>query len=202
MIKLKKNFLHSCIFVNNTPILRKAGNAYIKAAEFADAQNLEFEKIIGRYQDAANCFLRIKDNSAFTIYMNALDVYLKKGYIDQAIERCVRWGYKCEKELGDPEKAEEFYKKAEELRGQQNQSHTCVITDFEAIKYKDNLEKAWEVYEKFDEKVEESPSVTKTRTSVCRNCIDAYEKLTKHVLDLCQEEVDKHLEETKDSDMK
>ncbi|KII72675.1 hypothetical protein RF11_15184 [Thelohanellus kitauei] len=126
----------------------EAGKAFVKAAEFANSKKMHFITVIARYEKAAECFLRAKDSQAFTNYVKAIDLYFKNGKIEKAIECCFRWGNNCAQELGDSNKAEELYKKGEEMRGEHKSSHSCVITNFEEKDYGQDCDKALDTKEK------------------------------------------------------
>ncbi|KII74937.1 hypothetical protein RF11_11340 [Thelohanellus kitauei] len=57
--------------------IEEAGNAFIKAAELAHSNRLESIKVVGRYEDAAKCFLQISDDRALACYMIAADILVK-----------------------------------------------------------------------------------------------------------------------------
>ncbi|KII69816.1 hypothetical protein RF11_05920 [Thelohanellus kitauei] len=109
----------------------EAGNAYFVAAKLADSYTDEFEEAFKRYNQAAKCFSKIKSNHIIVCYIYAVNVYLKNGEINRAIQFCVLYGYKCNIDLGDTSKSDVFYNKADELRYSHQLSHTCVMTKWE-----------------------------------------------------------------------
>ncbi|KII72747.1 hypothetical protein RF11_15225 [Thelohanellus kitauei] len=129
----------------------EAGSAFIKAAELAHSSSLEYKKVVGRYEDAADCFLQITDDRALTCYMIAADIFVKNEMIEQGIECFVRWGYESGQKLGDMNRAERFFQNADDLRSEHKLSHTCVITEFEKSDLGSDdvqaLEKAEEILE-------------------------------------------------------
>ncbi|KII65392.1 hypothetical protein RF11_03494 [Thelohanellus kitauei] len=101
-----------------------------EAADLASSCRFQYIYVVSRYEDAATCFLKLKDNRALTCIRKATDVYVENRHIEQGIEFIIRWGYKCGQKLGDTNKADELYQKADELRSEYKLPHTCVITEF------------------------------------------------------------------------
>ncbi|KII66366.1 hypothetical protein RF11_13600 [Thelohanellus kitauei] len=143
-----QSLLKTAIAHKDAQRYEKAGEVFAKAAKLLYSHQMDYTKVIKRYNDAAECFLRIKDGRAFNCYLSAIDIDVNKGVIEKAIENCFISGYKCDLELGDKYKAEELYKKGEELRHEHKLSHSCVITRFDKSKHGKDLNKALDIYEK------------------------------------------------------
>ncbi|KII67795.1 hypothetical protein RF11_04440 [Thelohanellus kitauei] len=109
----------------------KAGDAFVKAAELMHSHRYRNSTVIAAYEDAATCYLQIKDCRALACYLSAVDIFVKTEKIEEGIENCFIWGYKCGQELVDKNKGEELYKKGEDLRHEHGLPHSCVITHFD-----------------------------------------------------------------------
>ncbi|KII64168.1 hypothetical protein RF11_03223 [Thelohanellus kitauei] len=90
-----------------------------------------------RYEKAAHLFLSIRSKRTYTCYQKMIDLYVKKGEINKAIQHWFVYGYKIQTKFRDMEKSAEFYDKGDELRQQHDLPHTCVITTYEPKKYMD-----------------------------------------------------------------
>ncbi|KII73563.1 hypothetical protein RF11_14537 [Thelohanellus kitauei] len=119
----------------------EAANAYIKAAELAHSSLWDYSNVVPRYEEAAQCFLQIKDIRAITCSLDAVNVYVENGDIERGIEFSMKWGYKCLQELGSSAKPDVLYQKADQLRYKNVLNHSCVITQFDESKYGRNLNK-------------------------------------------------------------
>ncbi|KII72392.1 hypothetical protein RF11_10190 [Thelohanellus kitauei] len=108
---------------------------YREVAKFAEINDLEFEKIIVAYEESCQMLLIIDENQAYECIQNEIDLYIKHGNIDKAIQRCVEYGYPIVKETENTQKAAEFMDQGEALRDEHKISHSCVIREFEEIKY-------------------------------------------------------------------
>ncbi|KII72541.1 hypothetical protein RF11_04356 [Thelohanellus kitauei] len=130
----------------------EAANAFLKAAELAYSCCIEYTDVVSSYKEATKCFIRLKDDRAFTTIMKAAGVYVETRYVERGIEFILENGYKCCQEFGDMNKADELYQKADELRSQYKLSHTCVITEFVESEFgghiDEALKKAYHIYNK------------------------------------------------------
>ncbi|KII70867.1 hypothetical protein RF11_14597 [Thelohanellus kitauei] len=109
---------------------------------------MPYFKAVARYQQAAKCFLRLKDSRAIICFQKSIDAFLKDYRYKQAIERLFVYGYLCQREFTDGDNGKEFYKKAEELSLKYKKTHSCVITQFEESEYEGNYEKALDDHQK------------------------------------------------------
>ncbi|KII61039.1 hypothetical protein RF11_01756 [Thelohanellus kitauei] len=128
-------------------------NAFIEAAEYAATQKMPYFKAVARYQQAAKCFLRLKDSRAIICFQKSIDAFLKDYRYKQAIERLFVYGYLCQREFPDGVNGKEFYKKAEELSLKYKKTHSCVITKFDESEYDGNYEKALDDHQKAESSV-------------------------------------------------
>ncbi|KII75036.1 hypothetical protein RF11_01020 [Thelohanellus kitauei] len=160
-----------------------AANAFIEAAEYAATQKMPYFKAVARYQQAAKCFLRLKDSRAIICFQKSIDAFLKDYRYKQAIERLFVYGYLCQREFPDGVNGKEFYKKAEELSLKYKKTHSCVITKFDESEYDGNYEKALDDHQKFFVIIREHKVVKYTQKSFCRNCVEAFHKLSDHIFD-------------------
>ncbi|KII68934.1 hypothetical protein RF11_13250 [Thelohanellus kitauei] len=128
----------------------EAGKAYIRVAEFAFSNKIDFWIVINRLDEAAECFLMINNCLAFHCSMRAANIYLKNGCTEKGIEHCVRWGYKFASKFGNHRAAEAFYNKADKIRHEHKLSHNCVITQFKKSDYGDDVNELHDDIEKSD----------------------------------------------------
>ncbi|KII70862.1 hypothetical protein RF11_14591 [Thelohanellus kitauei] len=119
-------------------------NAYCEAAEYAVTHKMPYYKGVARYQQAAKCFLILKDIRAIHCFQKSIDAFLK--------DRLFVYGYLCQREFPDGVNGEEFYKKAEELSLKYKETHSCVITQFDESEYDGNYEKALDHHQKSEVK--------------------------------------------------
>ncbi|KII70603.1 hypothetical protein RF11_16135 [Thelohanellus kitauei] len=159
--------------------------AYSKYAYLAHLRGFKSKYVNQAYEIAAGCFLEINDSRALSRYLDAVNVFLEYGIIEKAIQCCVQYGYKCQQKLSDPQHPEKLYRKAEELRDQHKLSHSCVIQQFDETKYAADLYKVLNELINFKVTIRMGKRPWISHTSLCKNCIDAYEKLNKHHIDLC-----------------
>ncbi|KII72536.1 hypothetical protein RF11_04351 [Thelohanellus kitauei] len=167
---------------------------------------MEYNEAVSSYEEAATCFLKLRDDRALTWFMRAAAVCVENGKIERGIELLMRWGYKCAQELGDTNKADELWQKADELRSEYKLSHTCVITEFVESEFKGDvnkaLQKAYHIYFQFEVKVKINGRNKSTHTSLCRYCIDAHQRLDSHILYLWNKQGERRIndviEERKD----
>ncbi|KII75156.1 hypothetical protein RF11_10450 [Thelohanellus kitauei] len=171
---LSKHFNRSTVQVENeykalkekADLLKRTnkyrGRAYYKIAEYAATYQKEHTDVIAWYEQSAECYLQIKDSRAFSCY--------QAEKIHKAIEYCVLNGYKCQTELGEKKKSSELYNKADKLRLKHNIPHTCVMTEFDPKQTDNTTQEAY-------------ICILKIILAVCKNCIDAFEKQDRYILD-------------------
>ncbi|KII72096.1 hypothetical protein RF11_09127 [Thelohanellus kitauei] len=94
---------------------KDAGVFYYKAAEIGKCYQLERPTVIQRYELAADCFLKINDRCAILCFQNAIDVYQEMGSIQQAIQLCFQYRYKCHQIFQEKTQIKNLYDKADEL---------------------------------------------------------------------------------------
>ncbi|KII64304.1 hypothetical protein RF11_08159 [Thelohanellus kitauei] len=109
--------------------------AYLEVAEFAEANELEYRKIVHGYEEASQMLYDIDENRAIECFRKSIDTYVKHGDINKAIQRCIQYGYAMNSETDDAVKGEEFFAQAERLRAEHKIPHSCVINTFERRKY-------------------------------------------------------------------
>ncbi|KII75014.1 hypothetical protein RF11_14486 [Thelohanellus kitauei] len=72
--------------------------AYLEVAEFAEANELEYRKIIFGYEEASQMLYDIDENRAIECFRMSIDTYVKHGDINKAIQRCIQYGYAIKSE--------------------------------------------------------------------------------------------------------
>ncbi|KII73022.1 hypothetical protein RF11_13581 [Thelohanellus kitauei] len=162
--------------------IKHAVKAYILAAKFADEHELEHFKVIGGYEESAKLIIKSKPDLALACYQKAISVYIKNGFIFNAIECCFQYGYKIAKETWNSKRSKKLYNRGDELRAKNQISHSCVLTNFNKHQYGDDLYKVLEDLEKFEEDVEIWCSIIYRHKSFCRNCIKPYHQLRQYYI--------------------
>ncbi|KII64048.1 hypothetical protein RF11_09881 [Thelohanellus kitauei] len=104
----------------------------------------------------------MKDDRASMFYQSAVEIFLRNGHIEKAIERLYEYGYKYQKEFMDSKKEEPLYDQADNLRLQHNLTHSCVITEFVESDFKEDLETVLDVYQRFEVTTQNGDIITAT----------------------------------------
>ncbi|KII67091.1 hypothetical protein RF11_00997 [Thelohanellus kitauei] len=112
--------------------------------------------------------------------MEAVNLFQKNENIEQGIQHCVQYAYKCQQHLSDTKYADQFYTLADELRNKHKLSHSCVIKHFEPSEYGRDSDKLSNELMKFEVKKRHEDCTIVSHISLCKNCIDAYNKLSNH----------------------
>ncbi|KII67025.1 hypothetical protein RF11_14808 [Thelohanellus kitauei] len=120
---------------------KEAADTYYESAEIATAQEIRSDFIKERYEDAAKCYLKTKDVRAYECYNKVVDVNVKNGQINRAIQKCFEYGYLLFVELKEEGLYEKLYRKGEDLRLLHDLQHSCVITKFDVPVIEENDEK-------------------------------------------------------------
>ncbi|KII72088.1 hypothetical protein RF11_00957 [Thelohanellus kitauei] len=115
---------------------QEAADKYYEAAELDKGYDVGYLNIISNFESAAECYLKTKDIRSCECYNKAIDVYVKNGQINQAIQRCFEYGYLLFTEYEEQGQSENFYRKGDDLQLQHNLKHTCVITKFDVSEFK------------------------------------------------------------------
>ncbi|KII69283.1 hypothetical protein RF11_04061 [Thelohanellus kitauei] len=153
--------------------------AFYEAAEIGKIYKLESEIVIQTYQRSADCFLKINDNRALLCFENAIDVFYENGSTQETIQLCFQNGYKCEEVLEDKTLSHKLYDRADELRRKHGYKHTCQLIEFRPEKYINNLRYLNVDIKKFRVYKCVNGSIVIDFISLCRKCVNVYEKLIK-----------------------
>ncbi|KII72087.1 hypothetical protein RF11_00956 [Thelohanellus kitauei] len=111
------DLMHNASEHENAGRFQEAGIKFYEAAELAKEYDVGYLNLISNYENAAGCFLKIKDIRSCKCYNKAIDVFVKNAI------------------------SENFYRKGDNLRHKHNLKHTCVITKFDEPKIKENNRK-------------------------------------------------------------
>ncbi|KII72676.1 hypothetical protein RF11_15185 [Thelohanellus kitauei] len=158
-----------------------AGKSYYEVARLGEIHLEDYEGALSVYRTSAECYLKTQSIDAIHCYERMIDILLKTGKVDRAIEYCVKFGYSCAHELDDTEKGDQFYSRAEEIRRLHNKSHTCSKTKFDPSEYDNDQAKALKDLKDFDVVKPGIFTSQITGVGLCRNCIEAYEQLRQFV---------------------
>ncbi|KII75008.1 hypothetical protein RF11_14480 [Thelohanellus kitauei] len=111
-----------------------AGHVYFQAAQLADTEDGDLRRIAIYLVESANCYRQTLFEEPYNIYKMSINAYL---------QYC---GYIYEREFHDPEKSNDFYDQADDLRVKVGYEHICefsseyMLTTLLEISYALNLE--------------------------------------------------------------
>ncbi|KII75009.1 hypothetical protein RF11_14481 [Thelohanellus kitauei] len=162
--------------------------AYLEVAKFAEANELEYRKIVLGYDEASQILYDIDESRAIECFQNSIDTYIKHGDINKAIQRCIQYGHSIKTETNETVKGDEFLAQAERLRAQHNIPHFCVITTFEKTEYYfEDYKTLKELIRKFNVEEERDGRLIITHRSFCADCIQPFYDLLEHFDELTKE---------------
>ncbi|KII67256.1 hypothetical protein RF11_11614 [Thelohanellus kitauei] len=161
--------------------------AYLQAAIFAETNELEYRKIIVGYEQAGEMMSIVDASQAIVCIQSAIDICVKHGDINVAIQKCMEYGYKIFKSTKDKQKRDEFWDQGKRLRVEHKIPHSCVITKFEERKYYFDCQKVKEDIRKFNVEEEIDGRVIIKHKSLCRKCIGPYNQLCDYFDEIAEE---------------
>ncbi|KII68845.1 hypothetical protein RF11_03050 [Thelohanellus kitauei] len=184
----QKDTLHTGIMTGkmyeNFQRFDEAGKAYFDAAGLQENILENYSCALENYRESAKCYLNINSRKVIDCYQKIIDVMLKDEQINWGIKYCFEFGYKCGTQFGDLRKREEFYKRGEDLRS--------ILLKTHYSDYENDLEEAFEVHDNFNVKKYCGGAHFVFYTSVCRNCIEAYESLNEFLKGLTKDQIEKN----------
>ncbi|KII75005.1 hypothetical protein RF11_14476 [Thelohanellus kitauei] len=161
--------------------------AYLEVAKFAEENEFEYRKIIIGYEEASRMLLKIDESRSIECFQKFIDIYIKNGDINKAIQRCFEYGHSIKSQSEDSQKGHDFFAQGQRLRAEHDIQHSCVITTFRKRSY---YSEDYKIVKELIRKVKQSLNkfnVEETIAAFCADCIGIFYDLCEYFEQLAKD---------------